>query len=240
MEKEQLDPILLSEGKLYDVYLIKENSNYKILKQISSNLLGEKIKKEKVENQLFTEGKILKLLKIKNIPFILEQKKEYLIFQYISGVTLKVYNKEYGLTLAKIHSLIYQLLVTLRKIHKRDIIHCDIKPENILIGRSLNKIKLYLIDFGSATLSHKLSDLQQLTPKYSPKELYFIESYKNKSTDIYSVFKLIEYMLETNKLKVDTSLKGFMEKGKEENMKKRYQSIEEILKEWGEIRRRKK
>ncbi|MGL5122543.1 MAG: protein kinase domain-containing protein [Fusobacteriaceae bacterium] len=239
MEKKQLDSTLLSEGKLYDVYLIKENSNCKILKQISSNLLGEKLKVERAENQLFMEAKILKLLKLKNIPLILEQKKEYLIFQYISGVTLKVYNKEYGLTLNKVHSLIYQLLVTLRKIHKRDIIHCDIKPENIIIESDSNKKKLCLIDFGSATLSHELSGVRQLTPKYSPKELYFIEKYKNKSTDIYSVFKLIEYMLETNKLKLDTSLIEFMKKGKEENMKNRYQSIEEILKEWGEIRRRK-
>lgn len=237
MEGEQLDSILLSKGNLYDVYLIKEKYNCKILKQISDKLLSQKEKIEKVEKQLAIEAKILKMLKVKSIPFILEQKKEYLIFQYISGITLKKYNKEYGMSLLKVYKVTYKLLIILRKIHNQNIIHCDLKPENIIIEENLKKIKISIIDFGSATIINELSEITQLTPKYSPNELFCIKNYRDKRIDIYSIFKLIDYMLSTNEIKVDTSLIKFIKKGKEENREERYQSIDEILKVWKKIRR---
>lgn len=237
MEGEQLDSILLSEGNLYNVYLIKDKHNYKILKQISDKFLNQKEKMEKVRKQLAIEAKILKILKMKSIPFILEQKKEYLIFKYISGITLKKYNKEYGMTLEKVYKVTYKLLIILKKIHNQNIIHCDLKPENIIVEEDLKKIKISLIDFGSATIINQLSEITQLTPKYSPNELFCIKNYKDKSTDIYSLFKLIDYMLNKNKIKIKTPLIKFIKKGKEENREDRYQSIEEILKEWKEIRR---
>lgn len=234
-----MDSILLSKGNLYDVYLIKEKYNYKILKQISEKLLNQKEKMEKVEKQLAIEAKILKILKVKNIPFILEQKKEYLILQYISGMTLKKYNKEYGMSLEKVYKVTYKLLIILRKIHNQNIIHCDLKPENIIVEEDLKKLKISLIDFGSATIINELSEITQLTPKYSPNELFCIKNYRDKSTDIYSIFKLIDYMLSANKIIVNKSVIKFIKKGKEENMEDRYQSIDETLKAWKEIRRAK-
>lgn len=43
-----------------------------------------------------------------------------------------------------------QVLIALRHIHELGFIHCDVKPENILL-KSENKSSIKLIDFGSAT-----------------------------------------------------------------------------------------
>lgn len=53
------------------------------------------------------------------------------------------------------------MIELLQKFHKKGYIHCDIKPDNIMIGdfeRDPNlKKKIYLIDFG---ISHKYMDDQ--------------------------------------------------------------------------------
>ena len=52
-------------------------------------------------------------------------------------------------TLCRIQSIAKQLLQTLEFVHGQNIIHCDIKPENILFS-SYSRCEVKLIDFGSA------------------------------------------------------------------------------------------
>lgn len=58
----------------------------------------------------------------------------------------------YGLELNAIRHLGGQLLEALYFLRTRDIIHCDIKPENIVL-LSTGKVKVKLIDFGSSCRS---------------------------------------------------------------------------------------
>lgn len=46
---------------------------------------------------------------------------------------------------------IYQILMALDFIHSRNIVHCDVKPENILM-MSLNRSRVVLTDFGCAQM----------------------------------------------------------------------------------------
>jgi len=41
-----------------------------------------------------------------------------------------------------------RMISVLREIHQRNLVHCDIKPKNILIGGKNMKDKIYLVDFG--------------------------------------------------------------------------------------------
>ena len=77
-------------------------------------------------------------------------------------------NEYKGLCISKVRDLLYQLVIAIRVIHQNGVIHCDIKPENILIKdyhqvnntlkcHNKNINNLILIDFGSACFTKHVS-----------------------------------------------------------------------------------
>jgi len=63
-------------------------------------------------------------------------------------VALKKYTKDKGMSLQAVRAYTKQLLIAMRHIHKHNIIHADIKPDNILISAGHNVVKI--CDLGSA------------------------------------------------------------------------------------------
>ena len=81
----------------------------------------------------------------------------YFVMEYIDGITLKEYIKRKRILPAReILDLSCQILSALAHIHSKNIVHCDIKPHNIMLTRN-GKIKL--TDFGIARTEGKLPDL---------------------------------------------------------------------------------
>ena len=65
---------------------------------------------------------------------------------------LKKYGKDVGLHIKAVRSYSQQIFLALKVLKKCNIIHADIKPDNILVNES--KVCLKLCDFGSASHSH--------------------------------------------------------------------------------------
>lgn len=63
-------------------------------------------------------------------------------------VALKKYTKDKGMSLQAVRAYTKQLLIALRHLHRCQIIHADIKPDNILISAGHNVVKI--CDLGSA------------------------------------------------------------------------------------------
>lgn len=63
-------------------------------------------------------------------------------------VALKKYTKDRGMSLQAVRAYTRQLLIALRHLHRCQFIHCDIKPDNILISAGHNVVKI--CDLGSA------------------------------------------------------------------------------------------
>lgn len=61
----------------------------------------------------------------------------------------------------------YEVISGLTALHNINLVHCDIKPENILYHKSHIKI----CDFGSTRLSNERRDIT--TPMYNPPEIIF-------------------------------------------------------------------
>lgn len=99
------------------------------------------------------------------------------------------------------HTLTLQLSQLLNYIHSRDIVHCDIKPGNLLIEGDTQSFKLHLIDFGLALNLKNIEDRKMLFPLgYAAPELLLNHlKLVNKKTDYYSVGILI-WKLFTDKL----------------------------------------
>lgn len=71
---------------------------------------------------------------------------------------LKKYGKDVGLHVKAVRSYSQQLFLALKLLKKTNILHADIKPDNILVNES--KLVLKLCDFGSASWSHE----NEITP----------------------------------------------------------------------------
>lgn len=74
---------------------------------------------------------------------------QYIVMEYVDGVTLKEYMQEHKLGLNTVLEIGVRLADALEHAHSHNVIHCDIKPQNILLEKNLNP---KIADFGIAKM----------------------------------------------------------------------------------------
>ncbi|EAZ89325.1 serine/threonine-protein kinase [Crocosphaera chwakensis] len=118
-------------------------------------------------------------------------KGRYLVMEYCEGGTLRnLMNVSAELSLILCLDLITDILAGLEQAHQQNIIHCDIKPENILLSLTADKWIGKVTDFGIAkTVQDSSNDNLESgytgSPAYmAPERFYGKYSY---ACDIYSV-----------------------------------------------------
>ncbi len=114
----------------------------------------------------------------------------YMVLQWEEGKSLKNWLKDLGRAprQAELDQIVAPLLDALELIHKRDFLHRDIAPDNIIIRTDKSPV---LIDFGSARgeiASHSRTVSALVKPGYSPYEQYATTtSQQGAWTDIYAL-----------------------------------------------------
>ncbi|XP_052860795.1 serine/threonine-protein kinase D1 isoform X1 [Anopheles cruzii] len=88
--------------------------------------------------------------------------------------------------------LITQILVALKYLHNRNIVHCDLKPENVLLSSDDEFPQVKLCDFGFARIIGEKSFRRSVvgTPAYLAPEVLRNKGY-NRSLDMWSVGVII-------------------------------------------------
>lgn len=84
--------------------------------------------------------------------------------------------------------LITQILVALKHLHSKNIVHCDLKPENVLLSSDNDFPQVKLCDFGFARIIGEKSFRRSVvgTPAYLAPEVLRNKGY-NRSLDMWSV-----------------------------------------------------
>ena len=150
-------------------------------------------------NIFLNEGSVLRKLKHKNIlkciDYFAENDTGYIITEFCEGKTLDQYIKEERdfLISGQFKKICIPFVKTVNYIHKKGIIHRDIKPKNIIVNKNLGPV---IIDFGSACINKKgVKKRISYTPGYSPLEFYSDKSNQGKYSDVYSVAATLYFYL---------------------------------------------
>ena len=148
-----------------------------------------------------------------------DTQQAFMVMEWLPGVPLKSWlvQPEYAVFQEKLQrfSLALQLVNAVSFCHKKQVIHADLKPENIMID---DEGQLTLFDFGVSIsqaealkgvprLDHK--QMNALSPYYSAPELFQGET-PNERSDIFSVGCIL-YKLFTGKHPLAQPVKRAME-----------------------------
>ena len=112
---------------------------------------------KQAESRFINESKAVAMLSHKNLVSIYDvaiySDMKYIVMEYLDGITLKEYLDKKG-KLSWKEACLYtvQILRALEHTHSKDVIHRDIKPQNIILQRN-GEIKV--TDFGIAKTPHE-------------------------------------------------------------------------------------
>ena len=153
----------------------------------------------------------------------------YILIDYIAGFTLTDFiktNPDYFNDIRNLDKLVSQLLSALKYLHERQILHLDIKPDNILITGVNNDVKL--IDFGFSYTDCFSSLAIGKTELYAaPEQLSNGEI--DQRTDIYGFGKIIEYIFSECGSQTTKTYHKLIDKCLYENKDDRFNNANEIL-----------
>lgn len=122
-----------------------------------------------------------------------ENNTAYIVMEYLSGSTLQKKVKERRLSYEETKTVMEPVCRSLKKIHKYDVMHLDVSPDNIMITQNKGA---KLLDFGGAkNISEDESDVIAYKKGYSPVEQREKDGNIGAWTDVYAVAATIYYCL---------------------------------------------
>lgn len=179
---------------------------YKAYDNVDDRIVAIKILKEEfLNNEEFkrrfkNESKAIALLSHPNIVKVYDvnfgEKLQYIVMEYIDGITLKEYiNKQGAITWNDALFFMTQILRAVQHAHDKGIVHRDIKPQNIMLLKNGN---IKVTDFGIARFSR--SETRTLTEQAIGSVHYIAPEqakgeYTDEKADIYSLGVVLYEML---------------------------------------------
>lgn len=145
----------LGEGGMGEVFLAEDLKLNRLvaLKTLSSEFLGNRERSERFQREAKTAAQINNtyVMSIYDISSTYDQSAgrevSYIVMEYIKGKSLSQYLKEGKLDFADIVRVAEKIATGLAAAHKLNIVHRDIKPDNIIVDEQHNPS---ILDFGLA------------------------------------------------------------------------------------------
>lgn len=146
--------------------------------------------REKFINEAKILAKCIDLPEIVTVKdFFKENHTAYIVMEFLEGQTLKAYLKERGgrISATETLNMMKPLIRSLGQVHKMNLIHRDISPDNIMITTNY---EVKILDFGGARdfgSARGRSMSIMLKPGYAPEEQYRTHGEQGPWTDVYAL-----------------------------------------------------
>lgn len=144
----------LGEGGMGEVYLAEDTHLHR--KVAIKLLLAKSISDPNARKRLIREAQTAAVLKHPNTCIIYAVGKSedtsFIVMEYIDGETLAERIKNRGLTLSESVDIAIHIADALTEAHSHNIVHRDIKPQNIIINA---RKKVKVLDFGLAKITQQ-------------------------------------------------------------------------------------
>jgi tRNA A-37 threonylcarbamoyl transferase component Bud32 len=141
-----------AEGEVYRV-IHPDLDREMVLKLAHQRVVGDERASLLIEGQILVDLEHINLLRVYGSGF--HDDRPYLVMEYVRGSNLEDYLRDHPVTQQRAAALVARLASALDLVHRKKIIHRDIKPRNILIDEAGEP---RLIDFGLALLRNAWSD----------------------------------------------------------------------------------
>lgn len=171
-------------GKVYEAY-DKSLKRKVAIKRVRPEL----VRSAYVREQFLSEARMVALLRhpyIVEIYTVIETENSlYLVFEYVDGQTLETRLDIDGrLPFSVVKTIFKNVCEALEYAHAQDIVHCDLKPGNIMI---LENNKAKVMDFGVAKKIDNQTGARTVagTPAYMAPEQQ--RGFMRKQSDVYSL-----------------------------------------------------
>jgi serine/threonine protein kinase len=144
------------------------NKKYRILEKIGEGSFGLIYKGENIRTRELVAIKVepiekdMKLLKnesviyqylnnVEGVPFVKwfgKDEKNYYMVINLLGDSLQSVKNNSTFSLTSVLQIGIQIIILLKTIHDKGLVHRDIKPDNFLLGLNNERKRIYIIDFG--------------------------------------------------------------------------------------------
>ena len=172
------EPLVLEKDQHFGSYLILDHlgtggmgqvyraQDSRLDRTVALKILTPNVAADKRRMQRFRqEARVASSLNHPNIVTIFEfgevDNLTYLSTEFVDGETLRDFLRGKRLKLGEIIDIALQMLAALDAAHEAKIIHRDMKPENVMVRRRDQVVKV--LDFGLAKLIEKRETLAKLT-----------------------------------------------------------------------------
>ncbi|HEL1053000.1 TPA: protein kinase, partial [Streptococcus equi subsp. zooepidemicus] len=222
-----LDLVEIGKGGFADIYFQK--STGLVLKKLNE----ESIRHQSLRSRLKREYEITK--SCSDIGSIIR------VFDFDSSncsytmekadCTLVDYIEESELTEESMFNILRQVIYTISLVHQRDVLHRDISPTNIFFVNGIIKIADFGLGKNLNTLtSHQTMDTASFGQLFycAPEQLTLLKD-ADKRSDVYSLGRIINFVMTKNPNIFSHSLRSISEKATNLEPDYRYQDATEML-----------
>lgn len=141
----------IGQGGMAEVYLAHDIllDRHVAIKMLREQFAADKALLEQFRREAKSAARLEHPYIINIYDVVSEGDKEYIVMEHVEGITLKEYLQNNKLSLNAVLEIGVRLADALQHAHSRNIVHCDIKPQNILVDKYLNP---KITDFGIAKM----------------------------------------------------------------------------------------